>query len=168
MSQLVCSSERLELYILEEEFLDDLAELLSRPKVQQYFPKTLSREECQDFIEKGKMRQQRHGYSFWAVVRKVDKQFLGICGLLAQDVEGVRELEVGYRIHDKFWGNGYGTEAALACMEYGKAHKLAESVISCILPENKASIRVAEKNGLTFEKEADFYGCRVNVYRKFF
>ena len=38
-------------------------------------------------------------------------------------------------------------------------------VISLIVPENAPSIRVAERNGMTFWKEAEYKGLRPRVYR---
>jgi len=103
--------------------------------------------------------------SFWAVIRKDDLKFLGICGLLKQNIDNIDEIEVGYRINDIFWGKGYGTEAAKGCIQYAKDKLKLTSVISLILPENKQSIRVAEKNGLKLEKKSMFHGQIHNVYR---
>jgi len=103
--------------------------------------------------------------SFWAVIRKDDLIFIGICGLLKQHIDNIDEIEVGYRINDIYWGKGYGTEAAKGCIQYAKNKLELTSVISLILPENKQSIRVAEKNGLKLEKKSMFHGQIHNVYR---
>lgn len=105
------------------------------------------------------------GYSFWAVIRNDDKKFLGICGLLKQMVDGKEETEVGYRINDKCWGHGYGTEVAKGCLKYAKYVLKIESVISLILPINQQSRRVAEKNNLIYEKESIFHEQLHSVYR---
>ncbi|MFW5785586.1 MAG: GNAT family N-acetyltransferase, partial [Chitinispirillaceae bacterium] len=91
-----------------------------------------------------------------------------ICGLLKQIIDGIKEVEVSYRLLDKYWGRGYGTEAALGCMQYARDVLHKSSVISLIREVNKPSIRVAEKNGLTVEKEALFCGLQHLVYRKRF
>lgn len=133
--------------------------------MHRHFPKTLNREEAVDFLEKVQARQKEDGVSFWVVIRKDDAKMLGICGLLKQQVDGVVETEVAYRISDEFWGNGYGTEAAAGCMQYAKDMLKCTSVISLILPVNEQSIRVAEKNGLALEKESMFHGLLHRVYR---
>ena len=104
-------------------------------------------------------------YSFWAVVRKKDNKFLGICGLLKQEIDGQVEAEIGYRLIDSFWCKGYGTEAAKGCVEYAKKKLMKESLIALIRSVNLASIRVAEKNGLRFEKETIFCDLPHRVYR---
>jgi [ribosomal protein S5]-alanine N-acetyltransferase len=161
----ILETNRLSLDEISDERFDDLAKLLANEKVHRYFPKTLSRNESHEFYETVKKRQQEDGVSFWAVIRKGDLQFLGICGLLKQIVDKKEEIEVGYRIDDVYWGNGYGTEAAEGCINYAKDTLELTSVISLILPENKQSIRVAEKNGLKLEKESMFHGRLHHVYR---
>ena len=63
-----------------------------------------------------------------------------------------------------YWNNGYATEAAIGCKEYAFNNKV-NSVISLIRPENKASIRVAEKNGMKYNEEIDRCGYLHRVYR---
>ena len=78
--------------------------------------------------------------------------FLGLCGLVTQEVDGQRELEVGYHFFRQHWGKGYATEAARLFLDFAATHKLSESVVSLINPANVASRRVAERNGLTVDK----------------
>lgn len=51
------------------------------------------------------------------------------------------------------------------CIQYGKKVLNLASIISLIRPVNLPSIRVAEKNGLTLEKETVFQNMRHFVYR---
>jgi len=161
----ILETERLDLQTIEEDDFEELANLLANEKVHKFFPKTLNRQESQEFLKKNQKRQIEDGLSFWAVIRKDDLRFLGICGLLKQIIDEKEEIEVGYRINDEFWGKGYGTEAAKGCLEYAKNKLRLSTVISCILKENRQSIRVAEKNGLTLEKESVFHGLIHQVYR---
>ena len=161
----ILETNRLVLNVIDDSIFDELANLLSNENVHRYFPKTLDRQESREFLAKVQKRQKEDGVSFWAVIRKDDLRFLGICGLLKQVIDGIEEIEVGYRIDDQFWGNGYGTEAAAGCLHYARNTLGIPSVISLILEENSQSIRVAEKNGLQLEKESMFHGLRHRVYR---
>jgi ribosomal-protein-alanine N-acetyltransferase len=125
----------------------------------------LDRNESVTFFEKIQYRYNVDGYCFWAAIRSTDNVFLGICGLLSQIIDGQKETEVGYRLLDEFWGQGYGTEAAWGCIQYGKKVLNLASIISLIRPVNLSSIRVAQKNGLTLEKETVFQNMRHFVYR---
>ncbi len=165
MSEIILTTKRLRLEKIGEEHKKDLLSLLSNPKVHKYFPKTLVGKEAENFYEKIQIRYNTDGYCFWAVIRKNDETFLGICGLLAQIIEGKNEVEVGYRLSDEFWGQGYSPEAALGCIEYAREKLNLSSVISLIRSVNIQSIRVAEKNGLVFEKDVMFNDMPHNLYR---
>jgi RimJ/RimL family protein N-acetyltransferase len=70
-----------------------------------------------------------------------------------QNVDAVDEIEIGYHVRRDLWSRGYATEAARACRDFGFANLGVDRLISLIRPENLASRRVAEKNGMTISKE---------------
>ena len=107
----------------------------------------------------------RHGFGLWATVRREDGRLLGRCGLLSQEVDGERQVEVSYALSPEFWGHGYATEAAAASRDWAFRSLDVPQVISLILPENTASIAVAERNGMRFWKTADFRDVHPRVYR---
>ena len=53
------------------------------------------------------------------------------------------------------WGNGYATEAAIACRDWALGELGLTRLISLIALENTPSIRVAERIGETFERELE-------------
>ena len=165
-SRIILETKRLILEEIRTGHFQDLYKLLSNKIVHKYFPKTLNKTESEDFLKRVQQRQKESGLSFWAVILKKNNTFLGICGLLKQTIDGLEEVEVAYRISDTFWGNGFGTEAAYGCQKYAKEVLGLETIISLIRPINIQSIRVAEKNGLKFEKETMFHDQIHHVYRK--
>ncbi len=164
----ILETKRLTLEELTESHFSDLYKLLSNENVQKYFPKALNQEETLEFLHEVISRYRQDGVCFWAVTLKENKTFIGICGILKQIIEGKEEFEIAYRISDIYWGRGYGTEAAKGCLDYAKDILGKKSVISLIKDVNKASIRVAEKNGLEFIKVVVFDGLPHNLYRKNF
>ena len=109
---------------------------------------------------------KKYGFGLWAVVLKENNSFIGRCGLLYQKIEGVRDLELSYLLDNDYWGRGLATEAALASARLGFERYGFVRVIAVINPQNTASVRVAEKVGLKFEREiASFkdFG-RVSLY----
>ncbi|MDQ3072321.1 MAG: GNAT family N-acetyltransferase [Bacteroidota bacterium] len=94
---------------------------------------------------------QRFGLQ--AIIDKKSNTFIGQCGLLAQEVDGRSEIEVGYHVFKKYWGQGYAPEAARLFITYAFKNNLADSVISIIDVENIRSQKVAEKNGLKVDKQ---------------
>ena len=105
-------------------------------------------------------------YGMMALIDKQTGALVGQCGLLAQVVDDVKELEVGYHILPEYWGKGYAPEAAKFFIGYAFENNLADSIISVIDVGNVKSQRVAEKNGLYRDKQTVQLGDDVFIYRK--
>ena len=149
----VLQTERLSLREFEPEDVDALAAILSDPETMRYYPMSFDRAAVVDWILRNRTRYANDGYGLWATVLKSTGDLIGDCGLVRQSVDGVDELEIGYHVRRDLWGKGYATEAAQACRDYGFANLKVDRLISPIRPENLASRRVAEKNGMTIWKE---------------
>ena len=86
--------------------------------------------------------------------------------MLTQEVDNIIEIEVGYHIFKKYWGKGFAPEAAKLFIDYAFENDLTNSVISVIDVGNIKSQKVAEKNGLTREKQTKYSdGEDVYIYR---
>jgi RimJ/RimL family protein N-acetyltransferase len=134
------------------EDLDFVAELLGHHEVMYYWPKCYSRGEAADWIERQQERYARDGVGYWIALDKVSHQPLGQAGLLVQEVDGKREVGLGYIIHRRLWRKGYATEAAEGSRQYGLAKLGEERIIALIRPENLPSQGVARKLGMRVEK----------------
>jgi ribosomal-protein-alanine N-acetyltransferase len=105
------------------------------------------------------------GFGLWAVVEKNTRTTMGFCGLsYFPDVGGKPEIEIGYRLAKAHWGHGYATEAARAVRDHAWTVLCLRRVISLIDPRNTASIRVAQKVGMQYEKDVLFKGYTDGVY----
>ena len=69
-----------------------------------------------------------------------------------------RKLKSVTAWHGPAWGKGYATEAAGAVRDYGLGVLGRRRLVAIIDPQNAASIRVAEKIGMHFEKEVMLEG----------
>jgi RimJ/RimL family protein N-acetyltransferase len=58
------------------------------------------------------------------------------------------ETDIGFRFFRKFWGRGYATESAAACLDYGFGQLGLHRIIGRAMELNTASIRVLEKIGM--------------------
>lgn len=102
---------------------------------------------------------QDWGFGPYAVVEWDRGEVIGYCGLFFfPDVNGQSEVEVGYRLARSAWGQGYASEAARAVCNYAFDTLGIKRLITMIDPANVASIRVAEKIGMRYEKEVSFEG----------
>lgn len=91
--------------------------------------------------------QYKNGIGRWAVHIKETNEFIGWCGLKQLD----NEIDLGYRYIQKYWGNGYATEAAQAVLNFGIQQKIP-TIIGRADVANIASVRILEKVGLKFQE----------------
>ena len=85
----------------------------------------------------------------WAVVLAESMTTIGYCGLTHyDDVNGRPEIELGYRLAKAHWGRGLATEIAIAVLDMAFERLPVKRIISLIDPQNRRSIRVAEKLGM--------------------
>jgi ribosomal-protein-alanine N-acetyltransferase len=73
---------------------------------------------------------------------------LGWCGL--RYFPELNETDLGYRFMKKHWGKGFATEASRASLEYGFKTLKLERIIAKAMPDNKDSIKVMQKLGMSF------------------
>ena len=162
----ILETPRLILRYLEPTDLNALFALYRDPEIREHFPEgTLTLEETAEEI-----RWFSHGHpefpqlGLWATVERTSGQFLGHCGLLPWNIEGQQEVELAYLIAKSRWGQGFATEAATAIMGHAR-DTLALSRLVCLpMPSNGASLRVATKVGLRFERELNLEGILCHLY----
>ena len=92
-----------------------------------------------------------YNHGRWAVHLKSNLEFIGWCGL--KYLSETNDVDLGYRFMKKFWGNGFATEAALACIEYGFVKLSLQQIFGRALPGNLPSIKVLEKCGMKYLHE---------------
>ncbi len=85
---------------------------------------------------------QQHKMGRFAVLTK-EGDWLGWCGL--KYFPDTHEVDLGYRFMKKYWGHGYATEAAQACLEYGFEVLKLKKIIARAMPQNLPSIKVLQK-----------------------
>jgi RimJ/RimL family protein N-acetyltransferase len=102
------------------------------------------------------------GTGSWAVERRADGEFLGVIGFW--EPAGWPDSELAWRLARRWWGNGYATEGARAALAYAFEELGRERVISLIHPENRASIRVAERIGETLQGTTTLNGAERRIY----
>jgi ribosomal-protein-alanine N-acetyltransferase len=150
----ILETQRLILRHLVPEDLDSLIALYSDPDIRRYFPEgTLTLEETKEELEWFLNGHPRHPeLGLWATIHKESSQFIGRCGLLPWIIDQQPEVEIAYMIAKEYWGQGLGTEAAAAIRDYA-FDKLHLTRLICLIDrDNQASIRVATKVGMSFEK----------------
>jgi ribosomal-protein-alanine N-acetyltransferase len=162
----ILETPRLLLRAFTEADLDRMAELMANNDFMRFSLGVFSREQTAAFLEKIRGWEREGKPSQFAVIFREDQQLIGYCGFFHQVVDEIEELEIGYRIDPVYWNRGIATEGARAVRDHAFHDLHLSRVISLIHPENHASRRVAEKNGMTLEKETVFRGFPTLVFRR--
>jgi RimJ/RimL family protein N-acetyltransferase len=151
----ILETPRLLLRHQEPADLDSLYALYCDPDVRRFIPDApTTREEA-----KAELEWHMHGHrrrpelGLWATLHKATGAFIGRCGLLPWTLDGREEVEVAFLLAKAYWGQGLGTEVAQAIVHYAIDTLKLTRLVCLIEPENHASMRVATRIGMTFEKD---------------
>jgi len=127
------------------------------PDVIQYTgdPPFESVESAKSFLE-NYAQYKLYGYGRWACILKENNEWIGWCGLKFEKEHG--DTDIGYRFFKKYWGKGYATESAKACLEYGFQKLGLKRIIGRAMNANGASIRIFEKLKMQYVKDINFDG----------
>jgi [ribosomal protein S5]-alanine N-acetyltransferase len=101
----------------------------------------------------------------FAVIESRSGELIG-CVSLKRTESQLTEAELAYWIGKPFWGQGYGTEAATAAVEYVRSSWGILSLWAGLLPHNQRSARVLAKLGMAAdgEYEASRLGSEAPVH----
>jgi RimJ/RimL family protein N-acetyltransferase len=155
---LIIKTARLKLRPWRDADLEPFAALNADPRVMEFFPKRLSREESDAVATRIRHHFDRHGFAQWAVEVPDLAPFIGFVGLSAPSFEAhfTPCVEVGWRLAYEHWGRGYASEAAVAALDFGFGELGLAEIVSFTTTVNDRSIRVMERIGMTHAPEDDF------------
>ena len=158
------TTDRLLLRGIQADDVDAYVALFSDPDVIRYLPLDgpMTREQLDGAVERNHGHWSRHGYGVWTMCLRESGEMIGHCGL--RFLEDVGETELLYAIATAHWNQGLTTEAARASLEFGFRRGGLDRVIALAVPDNRASTRVMEKVGMTFQREQDIFGLHCARY----
>ena len=112
----------------------------------------LTKEECRRELAFHIAHQtaQPRVFCHLALVLLSTEHLIGWCGLKLTNPSH-QEGELGYALHRAYWGQGYATEAAQAMLAFGFHHLHLHRIVGTCHPDNRGSIRVLEKVGMSYE-----------------
>ena len=163
--RIIIETTRLFLREFVSEDLAALSRVLCDRETMRYYPMTFDEVAAKEWILRNQRRYATAGHGLWAMDLKATGEMIGDCGITLQDVDGESLWEIGYHLRRDMWGQGFATEAARACRDYGFATLHEEFLISLVRPENLPSCRVAQRNGMKVWKETTHAGLPHLVYR---
>ncbi len=145
------STERLILRDLEERDVDGILALDSDPEVLRYIstPVMTERSQAERVLAMFRQQYRENGIGRWAMEERTTGAFVGWCGLKwEQQVRTFPYYDIGYRLLRKYWGQGYATEAARACLRHGFEVLNYPEICAAAEAEHQASNQVLRKIGL--------------------
>ena len=157
----ILKTKRLFLRPWKETDLEPFAALNADPKVMEYFPSTLSRDESDSLAKRIQSKFEKNGYGMWAVAIPGVADFIGFIGLNNEDkstfpAHFTPAVEIGWRLASDYWGKGYATEGAKAVLAYGFESLNLEEIVSFTTVQNMRSRRIMEKIGMHHNPKDDF------------
>ncbi|WP_250676001.1 GNAT family N-acetyltransferase [Paraclostridium ghonii] len=160
MKNIVLETDRLVFRKISKDDYVVIANMLQDIEVMYAWEKSFSDKEVNLWIEENLKRYENEGYSYFLVVEKASKKTVGVMGPLIENINEEKFIGIGYILNKQFWGKGYATEGARACVEYAFNELNADTVIAQIRTNNTSSKNVAKRLNM---KEVDKY---IKIYDK--
>ena len=162
MSEIPLETERLVLRMWRNEDFETYAEMCADPNVMRFIGGTLDRYNAWRHMATMIGHWHLRGFGHWAVDEKASGKLIGRIGFM--NPEGWPGFELGWTLSPAAQGKGYATEGARRALEYAFTEMDRDHVISLIHPDNKPSIRVAERLGEKLEGKTELLGHDVLIY----
>ncbi|MFZ5966961.1 MAG: GNAT family N-acetyltransferase [Bacillota bacterium] len=140
---------RLLLRVLTIEDIDAVTRFWGNEEVMKYCGGVGTRESRLKAIEFYSNLQREKGFSPFAVILKEINEVIGACGF--NPTPNDREIELIYHFAKDYWGKGYATEAAKACIEYVRKSLQMNKIVAAVDPNHTASRNVLEKVGFQYK-----------------
>jgi RimJ/RimL family protein N-acetyltransferase len=134
---------------------DPYIQLNKDSDVMEFFPSVSSKDESLAQVDRFIAHIDQHGFGFFAVERKDSGQFVGFTGLSHPRFEASFTpcVEIGWRLSKANWGQGFATEAAKACLEFGFGSIGLDEIYAFTSVHNKRSEQVMLKAGMLKQGE---------------
>lgn len=158
----VIETERLILRTWTPDDIEPFIRHTNTPAVMRWLGRVQQPEAIRQRIETRLMPwQDERGYTFWIVERKADGALLGFCGIKLAEDEGspvAGHYEIGWRLREDAWGQGYAREAAAASLDFAFDRLGAERVVALTVVGNEASWGLMKRLGMTRRPDLDYEG----------
>ncbi len=133
------------------------AEQNADSSVMRFLNGVLTTAESDAYVERKEKHFAATGFCEWAVEVPGVAPFIGAVGLSHSTFQASfpPAVEVAWRLHRSYWGQGYATEAARAAIEDGFTRVGLTGIVALTALGNIASARVMERLGMTRTIEFD-------------
>jgi RimJ/RimL family protein N-acetyltransferase len=164
VTEVAAETERLRLRTWDETDLTAFYDVMNTPAVMRWLGGVQSIEDWTAGYQRLLGYQRDFGFTFWIVERKSDGAILGFCGLKRANAPGgdgiAGEVEIGWRLREDAWGQGYAKEAAIASLDLAFRRFGAPRVVAITAEGNLPSQGLMIRLGMTRRPDRDFIDQR--------
>jgi len=160
-------SERLGFRNWTEKDLPEFSKINADLDVMRHFPIPLTQNETAEFIERLQNHYEKYGYTYFATEILKTGELIGFIGLAYQvyKTNFTPATDIGWRLKKSSWGNGYATEGAKRCLDYGFRKLNLNKIISIFTKNNTKSENIMKKTGM--EKIGEFNHPKLKEYPEY-
>ena len=147
------TSQRLGFRNWKKKDLPDFHAMNTDPMVMRFFAGSPSLAQSEAWIDRMQKMFEERGYCYFAVNLLETHEFIGFIGLAWQDYPAhfTPCTDIGWRLIQKAWGQGFASEGAKRCLEYTQSNLKLTEIKSVAPLINKPSIRVMQKIGMELQ-----------------
>ena len=163
MAEVAAETDRLRLRTWDDADEFRFYDVMNTPAVMRWLGGLQPREEWSAGYQRLRSYERDFGFTFWIVERKADDEILGFCGLKRVNAPGAEfpgEVEIGWRLREDAWGQGYAKEAAIASLDLAFGRFSAPRVVAVTAAQNAPSQGLMKRLGMTRRPELDFIDQR--------
>lgn len=150
--QIIVATPRLYLRKIRLDDFNSICAILQDIDVMYAWEHAFSNWEVTEWLEENLRRYASDGFSYWGVLKKINRQFIGLCGLISENAAQESYVGLGYIFNKSFWNKGYAFESASACVDYAFGRLSLDEITAQIRPDNAKSIKLATKLGMSIKK----------------
>lgn len=151
-------TKRLRLRLWTDADLEPYYAINRDQKVIEFLPGSLTHQEIKDFFHKQNQQCLNKGFMLWALEEKQTKRLMGFVGLNQVPFEAwfTPAVEIGWRLGSQFWGQGFATEAAMACLQHAFLNCRLDKVVAFTTVNNHRSRAVMRRCAMQRVQKGDF------------
>jgi ribosomal-protein-alanine N-acetyltransferase len=161
----VLETPRLRLEPMSESHLDGLFAINSDPAVMRHITGAPeSREATLAMIGRVMLRWSTWGFSWWSLIERETGEIIGAGGVQYLGFDPSNPHEIGWRLRQDKWGQGYASEAARHMAAFAFEQLDAPLLCAICHPENRNSSRLMERLGMTYRRLHESQGMTSSMY----
>ena len=157
---MIFETDRLIVRQLQESDQNAYFDMMSNPNVMCLIPREImSKNESDKHLNKFiKNYDHQTGPKVWAIELKAENEFIGLCAFLRNNEN---DDEIGYRLREKYWGVGYGTEITRGLIDFGFNNLETDLITADVYVDNFRSVKILEK---FFKRDIEFFNAEDNCF----